>query len=183
MDEPHPDVKRVDFLGDEHSPNEHFTQPESKLKGVFIVTELYRILMVAAAMLVCVSHGANDVANAITPLLISLQAHGEDGSTNNKGYWVGGIGIAAGVVILGSRVMETIGKKVVKLNFVVGFCAQFATAIAVILGTLLGLPLSTTHCMVGSLFGVVLARKLNFVKFAYVCKSQEEEVEAWLKAP
>jgi len=64
--------------------------------------------------------------------------------------------------------METVGKNVIKLNFVKGFCAQFATAIAIIIGSLLGLPLSTTHCMVGSLLGIVAAEKLKCVKYAYV---------------
>lgn len=81
---------------------------------------------------------------------------------------MGSLGIAAGLLILGYKVMETVGKKVIKLNFVKGFCAQFATAVAIICGSLLGLPLSTTHCMVGSLLGIVLAEKLPFVRFAYI---------------
>jgi len=70
--------------------------------------------------------------------------------------------------------METVGKKVIKLNFVKGFCAQFATAVSVIIGSMLGLPLSTTHCMVGSLLGIVAAEKLNFVQFSYLEKSQSD---------
>lgn len=56
--------------------------------------------------------------------------------------------------------METIGKNVIKLDFYKGFACQFATANSIIMGTRLGIPLSTTHCMVGSLFGIVLANKL-----------------------
>ena len=63
--------------------------------------------------------------------------------------------------------METVGKKVIKLDFPKGFSAQFATAFAVILGTVLGMPLSTTHCMVGSLLGLVLAAKTPSFKTAY----------------
>ena len=59
--------------------------------------------------------------------------------------------------------METVGKKVIKLDFPKGFSAQFATALAVILGTVLGMPLSTTHCMVGSLLGLVLSAKVQSV--------------------
>jgi phosphate/sulfate permease len=70
--------------------------------------------------------------------------------------------------------METVGKKVIKLNFVKGFCAQFATAIAIIIGSLLGLPLSTTHCMVGSLLGIVAAEKLKFVQFSYLDETQSD---------
>lgn len=138
--------------------------------------------MVVAAMLVCVAHGSNDVANAITPLLVVQGAHSPTGSYQNKsGYWIGSLGIALGLLTLGYKVMETVGKKVIKLNFVVGFCAQFSTAVAVIIGTLLGLPLSTTHCMVGSLLGIVMAKKLPFVKYAYVDDSQRSEVDKFIK--
>jgi phosphate/sulfate permease len=63
--------------------------------------------------------------------------------------------------------METIGKKVLKMDFYKGFSCQFATANCIILGTRLGLPLSTTHCSVGALIGIVLASKTSFCVEAY----------------
>ena len=157
-------IKSVDLQGDRIKNGE--SKPQSDVPGIFLITETYRLLMVVAAMLVCLAHGSNDVANAITPLLVVEAAHGH--LESKDGYWVGSIGIALGLLTLGYKVMETVGKKVIKLNFVKGFCAQFATAIAIIIGSLLGLPLSTTHCMVGSLLGIVAAEKLKCVKYAYV---------------
>lgn len=61
---------RIDFAGERHSENSRSTKPMSKVPGMYLVTEEYRFLMVAAAMLVCLAHGSNDVANAITPLLV-----------------------------------------------------------------------------------------------------------------
>ena len=116
--------------------------------------------MLVAAMMVCLGHGANDVANSISPLLIVLEAEGED---IQIAYALGSAGIALGLLCLGFRVMKTVGKKVVELDFAKGFSAQFATALSVNLGTILGVPLSTTHCMVGSLFGLMLAKKLKVV--------------------
>jgi len=78
--------------------------------------------------------------------------------------------------------METVGKKVIKLNFVKGFCAQFATAVSVIIGSMLGLPLSTTHCMVGSLLGIVAAEKLKFVQFSYLDETQSD-LHSFFKKP
>ena len=89
-------------------------------------------------------------------------------------YLLGSAGIAIGLFCLGYKVMETVGKKVIKLDFPKGFSAQFATAFAVILGTVLGMPLSTTHCMVGALLGLVLAGKTQAFKDAYKTTSNEE---------
>ena len=145
------------------------------------MTEMFRFLMVAAAFLVCLSHGSNDVANAISPLLVVQQVNNADNPEfkSNASYWIGSVGIALGLITMGPKVMETVGKKIIKLNFVVGFCAQLATAISVICGSLLGLPLSTTHCMVGSLLGVVFAKKLNFVNFAYCDATQMDEAKPY----
>lgn len=76
--------------------------------------------MVAAALMVNLAHGANDVANAISPLLIVFSIHDVK---DNYGYLIGSLGIAAGLLCLGHIVMETVGKKVVKLDFPKGFSA------------------------------------------------------------
>ena len=119
-----------------------------------LVSQLYRCLMLLAAMMVCIGHGSNDVANSISPLIVVFTAKSHELKT---AYLIGSIGIALGLLVLGYKVMETVGKKVVRLDFPKGFSAQFATAFAVILGTVLGMPLSTTHCMVGALLGLKLA--------------------------
>ena len=112
--------------------------------------------MILSAFLVCLSHGSNDVANAISPLLVLMN---NAGASKYISFLIGSSGIALGLLILGKRVMETVGKDIIVLDYQKGFCAQFSTAICVCLGSSLGIPLSTTHCMIGSLAGIVLAGK------------------------
>jgi len=66
--------------------------------------------MLFAAMMVCLGHGSNDVANSISPLLTTLAV---DGDKIQFAYILGSVGIALGLLCLGFKVMETVGKKVV----------------------------------------------------------------------
>ena len=74
---------------------------------------------------------------------------------------IGSAGISLGLLVLGFKVMETVGKNVVKLDFAKGFTAQFATALSVGTGSVIGLAPSTTHCMVGALIGLLVALKVS----------------------
>jgi inorganic phosphate transporter, PiT family len=142
---------------------------EEKTRG--LVFKTFRILLIIAAMLVCLGLGANDVANSISPLVIVLQANEYVGA--NLAYAVGSAGLALGLILLGKKVMDTVGKKVVKLDFAKGFCAQLAAGMSVIAGTMAGMPVSTTHCAVGAVFGIGLANKLQIVKDAYPEETKE----------
>ena len=135
-------------------------------------------MLVQAACLVCLAHGANDVANSIAPLLVQVRS--SESKANNYAwvYWLGGAGIAAGLLAMGWRVMETIGEKVIKLDYYKAFACQISTAVCVILGTRLSLPLSTTHCMVGALFGVGVCEKLDLVKRAYRSQQHHEDEDS-----
>ena len=79
-----------------------------------LVSEVYRYLMVFAACMVCLAHGSNDVANAISPLVVVL---GDAGIVTTWAYYLGGAGIALGLLILGEKVMETVGKNVILLDY------------------------------------------------------------------
>ena len=76
--------------------------------------------MIVSSFLVSLAHGSNDVANAISALLVVAQVNDKNMSVP---FYIGGVGIALGLMCLGYRVMETVGKKVVKLDFPKGFCA------------------------------------------------------------
>jgi len=71
---------------------------------------------------------------------------------------MGGVGIVLGLSTYGYKVIETIGKKITEITPSRGFAAEFATASTVLIFSKLGLPVSTTHTMVGSVIGVGFAR-------------------------
>ena len=118
----------------------------------------YRLMLLQAACLVCLAHGSNDVVNSIAPLLIELQV--KDYSSG-WAFYLGAFGIVIGLIAMGRCVMETVGEGVIKLDYQRAFSCQVATAACVVIGTSFGYPLSTTHCMVGSLFGILVCQKLK----------------------
>ncbi|MCK5498575.1 MAG: inorganic phosphate transporter [Gammaproteobacteria bacterium] len=134
------------------------------------VEKLFVYLQILSASLVAFAQGANDVANAIGPMsaVISVALAGGESIAAKAPVplWVlalGGVGIIVGLATWGWRVMETIGRKITQLTPTRGFCALFGSAITIILATKFGIPISTTHTLVGSVLGVGLARGISAV--------------------
>jgi len=130
------------------------------------VENLFKYLQIMTACYVAFAHGANDVANAIGPLaaVIAVAKTGEVAMQVPVPLWLlamGGGGIVIGLVVLGGRVMETIGKKITEIVPSRGFSAEFATATTVLFCSKLGLPISTTHTLVGAVIGVGFARGIG----------------------
>jgi phosphate/sulfate permease len=71
---------------------------------------------------------------------------------------LGGAGIVAGLATFGLRVIQTIGRRITEMTPTRGFSAEFAAAATILVGSRMGLPLSTTHTLVGSVIGVGFAR-------------------------
>ena len=122
----------------------------------------FRYLQVFTAICDSFSHGANDVANAIGPFAAMWAIHNaQDLSKKNDmdvdAYWIlglGGIGIAVGLFLYGYRIMHAIGTKLVKITPSRGVAIELASALVIITGSRLKIPLSTTHCQVGATVGV-----------------------------
>ena len=139
------------------------------------VEGIFRKLQVITCCYVAFSHGANDVANAIGPVagIIPLASTGEMNPTAQIPIALlalGGFGIAVGCIAWGRRVMETVGKKITNLNHTRGFSVEFAAATTVLLASKLGLPISTSHTVVGAVIGVGLARGLEAVDLSVIKK-------------
>jgi PiT family inorganic phosphate transporter len=83
---------------------------------------------------------------------------------------IGGIGIVIGLATWGYRVMETIGKKITELTPSRGFAAELAAATTIVVASRLGIPISTTHTLVGAVLGVGLARGIGALDLRVVGK-------------
>jgi len=142
----------------------------SSVERVFIPMQI----ITAAAM--AFAHGSNDVANGIGPLaavVSTVQSGGEVLQQSALPVWVlliGGLGIVVGLATLGYRVMRTIGKSITELTPTRGFCAELAAAATVVLASRTGIPVSTTHILVGAVMGVGLARGIGALDLRVIGK-------------
>jgi len=138
------------------------------------VEKVFGVLMVFTACAMAFAHGSNDVANAVGPLaaIVSvIQSGGEIASKSTMPWWIlllGGVGIVSGLAMLGYRVIETVGRNITELTPSRGFAAVLAAAATVVLGSGTGLPLSTTHTLVGAVLGVGLARGISAIDLGVV---------------
>lgn len=135
------------------------------------VEKIFAYLQIISACLMAFAHGANDVANAIGPLsaaitVLTTGALSEQTTIPTWALALGGVGIVMGLATWGWRVIETIGKRLTELTPSRGFSAEFGTAVTIVLASSLGLPVSTTHTLVGSVLGVGLARGLEALNLA-----------------
>ncbi|MCH8042266.1 MAG: inorganic phosphate transporter [Planctomycetes bacterium] len=127
------------------------------------VERIFAFLQIVTAGYLAFAHGANDVANAIGPLaaVFEIATTGVVGAEVPVPLWIlilGGVGIVVGLIMMGRKVMETVGTKITEITPSRGFAAQFAGATTVLLCSKMGLPVSTTHCLVGAVIGVALSR-------------------------
>ena len=132
-------------------------------------------MQVMTAVAVAFAHGSNDVANAIGPLAAVLSVvQGLDvAGQASVAPWMlvlGGLGIVFGLSTWGYRVMETVGRKITELTPSRGFAAELASAITIVVASRAGIPVSTTHILVGSVLGVGLARGIGAIDLRVVSR-------------
>ena len=119
------------------------------------------------------AHGSNDVANAIGPLaaVISVAKTGVVDAQSALPIWVlvlGGTGIVVGLATFGVHVIATVGKKITQLTPSRGFAAELAAATTIVIASGTGMPVSTTHTLVGAVLGVGLARGIDAIDLRVV---------------
>ncbi len=135
--------------------------------------KIFRNLQVITACYVAFAHGANDVANAVGPLaaVTSVFRGGKISPNVAVPIWVlliGGGGIVLGLAMFGKNVIETIGRKLTEMTPSRGFSAEFGAATTVLVCSKMGLPISTTHTLVGAVIGVGMARGIATLDFRVI---------------
>ncbi len=139
-------------------PNDPYIGVESIFRKVQVITSAY----------VALAHGSNDVANAVGPIAAAYAVitMGMSGMKVPVPRWVlvlGGLGIALGIFMYGYKVMETVGKRITELTNTRGFSIDFSAATVILVASWLGMPISTTHTVVGAVIGVGLARGVKAI--------------------
>ena len=138
------------------------------------IERIFAVLMVFTACSMAFAHGSNDVANAVGPLAAIagiIQSGGEIATKSAMPWWIlltGAVGIVIGLATYGWRVIQTIGKKITELTPSRGFAAELGAATTVVFASATGLPISTTHTLVGAVLGVGLARGIGAIDLRVV---------------
>jgi len=150
--------------------------PKAEKKQHFVTVErVFGVLMVITACGMAFAHGSNDVANAIGPLaaVVSIAQSGEIGAESALPIWVlalGGAGIVVGLATFGRHVIATVGKKITQLTPSRGFAAELAAATTIVIASGTGMPISTTHTLVGAVLGVGMARGIEAIDLRVVAR-------------
>lgn len=146
-----------------------------KTQHFYTVEKVFGVLMVVTACGMAFAHGSNDVANAIGPLaaIVSVAQSGEVLARSPLPFWVlmiGGGGIVIGLATFGRHVIATVGKKITQLTPSRGFAAELAAATTIVIASGTGIPISTTHTLVGAVLGVGLARGIEAIDLRVVAR-------------
>ncbi len=137
------------------------------------VEKIFGVLMIFTACGMAFAHGSNDVANAVGPVaaVVSTVTSGAVAQQSSLPTWVlllGAVGIVLGLATYGFKVIRTVGRKITELTPSRGFAAELAAATTVVLASGTGIPISTTHTLVGAVLGVGFARGVGAINLRVV---------------
>lgn len=151
----------------------------SKTKITKTVKKVFIMLQVVSACCFAFSHGSNDIANALAPFLAILDVlnDGDIDTGFNPSFFlfvVLGLALVFGFIFLGKEVIDTVGNKITFINPISGFCIELSASIVILSATQIGLPISSTHVLIGSILGIGIYAKnanwkiLKIVVFAWI---------------
>ncbi len=140
---------------------------------VFSAERLLYVMLILSGILVAYNTGANELAAALAPVVSAGLLPPLEASL------IGSASLFAGAALLGGRVVETVGKGITNLDPLSGFSAQLSAGLTVLAFTFLGMPVSTTYCLVGGIVGVGLLKGVRAVRVNLI----KRIVSMWVMAP
>jgi inorganic phosphate transporter, PiT family len=153
----------------------------TEAEGAEVEQQLGKFQIVSASCM-AFAHGSNDVGHAVAPLAsfaVFWQTQTIPLSVTTVPLWIlglGGVGIVAGLATWGKKVIMTVGEDLIALKPSSGFCAELGAATTVLLASSWGLPVSSTHALVGSVVGIGLVQGMGALKWSTV----QQIVAAWV---
>jgi len=134
----------------------------------FAVDRRFRVLQFVSSSLLSLAHGGNDAQKSMGIITVLLYSQGHLTGAFHVPLWVVlscQAAMALGTFSGGWRIVRTVGSRVTRLTPVQGACAESGGAVALFAATYLGVPVSTTHTVTGSVIGVGAARRLSAVRW------------------
>jgi len=140
----------------------------------FKIEKLLRVFLLFSGILISYNTGANELATVLGPVI-------HYGIDINKIllFFISSFVVFLGATLLSHRVIETVGKGITTLDPYSGFSAQFGAGICVLFFTFLGMPVSTTYCIIGGISGVGMTKGIKTVKLSLLKKIAMN----WIVAP
>jgi len=140
---------------------------------VFEVERLLRYLLLMNGIIIAYNTGANELSTALGPIVCyGILSPFQAVALGTLMLWLGAI-------VLSERVIETVGKGITSLDAFSGFSAQFSAGVSVFIFTLLGMPVSTTYCIVGGIMGVGILKGVETVRMSLLKKI----IASWVITP
>jgi PiT family inorganic phosphate transporter len=142
---------------------------------------IFKPLQVLSSSLMAFSHGSNDAQKSMGIITLALVAGGFITKTDKIiiPMWVMvscAVVMALGTAAGGWRIIKTMGHKILRMDPSQGFAAETSASIVILLASKLGIPVSTTHVISSSIFGVGLAKNKNAVRWAVA----RDMIFAWI---
>jgi PiT family inorganic phosphate transporter len=135
----------------------------------FAVDRTFQHLQFISASLYSLGHGGNDAQKTMGIIAVLLYSQGLLGGNFHVPFWVViacQAAMALGTLVGGWRIVKTMGSKITRLTPMQGFCAEAGGSATLFAATWLGIPVSTTHTITGSIIGVGAARKMSAVRWS-----------------
>lgn len=137
------------------------------------IERMLRILLLISAFLIAYNTGANELATVLGPVIYSGLLD------KTPAFLLGTVFVFLGAFFLSYRVIETIGKGITAIDPYSGFAAQFGAGCSVMLFTIIGMPVSTTYCIIGAISGAGLVKGIGTVNTSFLRKI----LRNWFLAP